>query len=117
MCQVLNCRNERFKLCQHNRYLISCIDFSFLGGKLWSDACARLFPATVNISLNLKCIHCSYKSVHVHVLCADTRTSQRSAHSSRSPLPEKCENQSCLFQEENLKRSYLSNKTSNVRIN
>jgi hypothetical protein len=31
-------------------------------------------------------------------------------------LPEKCENQSCSLQEENLKRSYLSNKTGNVRI-
>jgi hypothetical protein len=29
--------------------------------------------------------------------------------------PEKCENQTCLFQEENLKRSYLSNLTANVR--
>ena len=80
--------NERFKLCQHNRYLICCIDCSFLwgGGKLKRvlTACARSFPATANIPLKVKYIHCSNKSINVHVLCAHTRISHRSALSSSS---------------------------------
>jgi len=57
--------NERLKLCQHNRYLISCIDFSFLGGKLKRvvTACAPLFPATANIPPNFE-VYALQQEIH-----------------------------------------------------